>query len=46
MLRGAAALDLITPVLGAATSHKLIDKVFAIETVKHVVELRPLLERA
>jgi 2-methylcitrate dehydratase PrpD len=40
------ARDLITPVLGAATSQKLIDKVFAIETVKNVVELRPLLQRA
>ena len=40
------AHDLITPVLGAATSQKLIDKVFAIEIVKNVVELRPLLQRA
>ena len=40
------ARDLITPVLGAATSQKLIDKVFAIESVKNVVELRPLLQRA
>jgi 2-methylcitrate dehydratase PrpD len=40
------ARDLITPVLGAATCQKLIDKVFAIESVKNVVELRPLLQRA
>jgi 2-methylcitrate dehydratase PrpD len=40
------ARDLITPVLGAATSQKLIDRVFAIESVKNVVELRPLLQRA
>jgi 2-methylcitrate dehydratase PrpD len=40
------ARDLITPVLGAATSQKLIDKVFAIESVRNVVELRPLLQRA
>jgi len=40
------ARDLITPVLGAATSQKLIDKVFAIENVKNLVELRPLLQRA
>jgi len=40
------ARDLITPVLGAATSQKLIDKVFAIESVKNRVELRPLLQRA
>ena len=40
------ARDLIAPVLGAATSQKLIDKVFAIESVKNMVELRPLLQRA
>jgi 2-methylcitrate dehydratase PrpD len=40
------ARDLIAPVLGAATSQKLIDKIFAIESVKNVVELRPLLQRA
>ena len=40
------ARDLITPVLGAATCQKLIDKVFAIESVKNVVELRPLLQRS
>jgi hypothetical protein len=33
-------------VLGAATFQKLIDKVFAIESVRNVVELRPLLQRA
>src|SRR5262249_11986997 len=38
--------DLITPVLGAATTQKLIDKVFAIESVKNVTEFRPLLQRA
>lgn len=38
--------DLITPVLGAAASQKLIDKIFAIERVKNVVELRPLLQSA
>jgi 2-methylcitrate dehydratase PrpD len=42
----AKARDLITPVLGAATSQKLIDKVFDIENVKSVLELRPLLQRA
>jgi 2-methylcitrate dehydratase PrpD len=40
------ARDLITPVLGAATSAKLIQTVFEIENVKHVRELRPLLQRA
>ena len=42
----AKARDLITPVLGAATFRKLVDKVFAIEGVKNVVELRPLLQRS
>jgi 2-methylcitrate dehydratase PrpD len=41
----AKARDLITPVLGAATSQKLIDKVFDIENVKSVLELRPLLQK-
>jgi 2-methylcitrate dehydratase PrpD len=40
------ARDLIAPVLGAAACQKLIDKVFAIESVKNVVEFRPLLQRA
>ncbi len=40
------ARDLITPVLGAASCQKLIDKVFAIESVKNVVEFRPLLQRS
>jgi 2-methylcitrate dehydratase PrpD len=42
----AKARDLITPVLGAATTQKLIDKIFAIETVKNVLEFRPLLQKA
>jgi 2-methylcitrate dehydratase PrpD len=42
----AKARDLITPVLGAATCQKLIDKVVAIESVKNVQEFRPLLQRA
>jgi len=42
----AKARDLITPVLGAATCQKLIDKVFAIEGMKNVLEFRPLLQRA
>jgi 2-methylcitrate dehydratase PrpD len=41
----AKARDLITPVLGAATCQKLIDRVFGIEKVKNVVDLRPLLQR-
>jgi 2-methylcitrate dehydratase PrpD len=42
----AKARDLITPVLGAATFTKLSDKVFDIEGVKSILELRPLLQKA
>jgi 2-methylcitrate dehydratase PrpD len=42
----AKARDLITPVLGAETCTKLIERVFALEQVKDVRELRPLLQRA
>jgi 2-methylcitrate dehydratase PrpD len=41
----AKARDLITPVLGAGTCAKLIETVFALERVKNVRELRPLLAR-
>jgi len=40
------ARDLIGPVLGAATATKLIDTLLAIETVKDMRSLRPLLQRA
>jgi hypothetical protein len=49
MPRGAIvdkARDLMTPVLGAAGTGKLIETVLAIETVKDVRALRPLLQRA
>ena len=42
----AKARDLITPVLGAAMCTKLIDTVFALEKVKNVRELRPLIQHA
>lgn len=42
----AKARDLITPVLGAATCGKLIEKIWALENVKEIGELRPLLQRA
>lgn len=42
----AKARDLIVPVQGAATFDKLVDRVFNLENVKNVVELRPLLQRA
>jgi len=38
--------DLITPVLGSATTAKLITKTLDLERVKNVAELRPLLQRA
>ncbi len=41
----AKARDLMAPVLGAANSTNLINKVLALETVKDIRELRPLLQR-
>jgi 2-methylcitrate dehydratase PrpD len=41
----AKARDLITPVLGAATFGKLSDRIFDLEHLKSVRELRPLLQR-
>ena len=38
------ARDLIVPVLGAAKFERLVEKIFALETVKNVTELRPLLQ--
>ncbi len=40
------ACDLITPVLGSEKCTKLIDRVFALEQVKDIRELRPLLQPA
>jgi hypothetical protein len=40
------ARDLIAPVLGSATAQKLIDTSLAIERVKDVRALRPLLQKA
>ena len=39
------ARDLIAPVLGTATTQKLIDALLAVETVKDIRTLRPLLQR-
>jgi len=39
------ARDLIAPVLGSATAQKLIDTLLAIEAVKDIRTLRPLLQR-
>jgi 2-methylcitrate dehydratase PrpD len=41
----AKARDLIVPVLGKATSEKLIETVFAIERVKNVTAFRPLVSK-
>jgi 2-methylcitrate dehydratase PrpD len=42
----AKARDLMSPVLGSAASDKLIEKVLAIEGVRDIRELRPLLQRS
>lgn len=39
------ATDLITPILGASKCSSLIEKVFHLETVSDIRELRPLLQR-
>ena len=42
----AKARDLITPVVGAATTAKLIEMVLGLENVKNLRDLRPLIQRA
>jgi 2-methylcitrate dehydratase PrpD len=42
----AKARDLVTPILGAATFNRLSERIFALEQVKNVRELRPLLQRS
>src|ERR1700686_5837295 len=42
----AKAQGLMTPVLGAVTTTKLIDRLLDIESIKNIRELRPLLQRA
>jgi len=39
------ATDLIEPVLGKASTKTLIDKIFALENVKDIRELRPILQK-
>ena len=41
----AKSRDLIAPVLGAATAAKLIERMLALETVKNLRDLRPLLQK-
>ena len=42
----AKSRDLMVPVLGAAKFEQLTAKIFALETVNSIAELRPLLQRA
>ena len=42
----AKARDLIVPVLGAATCDLLVQKVFALETIKDIRDLRPALQKS
>jgi 2-methylcitrate dehydratase PrpD len=42
----AKACSLMTPVLGATTCTKLIDRLLEIESIKNIRDLRPLLQRA
>ncbi len=42
----AKARELMTPVLGAATTAKLIERIFDLENLKSVRDLRPLLQKA
>lgn len=39
------ARDLMTPVIGPASTAKLIERIFALETITNVRELRPLLQK-
>jgi hypothetical protein len=40
----AKARDLVNPVLGDKKGAQLVEKVYALETVKDIRELRPLLQ--
>ena len=40
----AKARDLVTPVLGAPKSAKLIETVFSLENLKSIRDLRPLIQ--
>jgi 2-methylcitrate dehydratase PrpD len=42
----AKARDLMAPVLGAATAASLIGNIFALDNLKNIRELRPLLQRS
>lgn len=42
----AKSRDLLTPILGASTCTSLIEKIFALENVPNIRDLRPLLQRA
>jgi 2-methylcitrate dehydratase PrpD len=40
------ASDLISPVLGSATCSKLIEKIFALDSLRDIRELRPILQKS
>jgi 2-methylcitrate dehydratase PrpD len=40
------ACDLISPVLGSATCSKLIEKIFALDSLRDIRELRPVLQKS
>ena len=40
------ASDLISPVLGSATCSKLIEKIFALDSLRDIRELRPVLQKS
>jgi len=42
----AKARELMVPVLGAANAESVIEKMLALENLKNILELRPLLQRA
>jgi len=42
----AKARDLMAPVIGAEGCQKLIDRVFSLETLRNVLDLRPLLRKS
>jgi hypothetical protein len=42
----AKAGDLMAPILGSSTTSKLIDRVYTLEKVKDIRELRPLLQKS
>ena len=42
----AKARDLMTPVIGSMRCSSLIEKVLALDNIKNILELRPLLQKS